>query len=216
MRSAVASQAIMVRPESSHYYPGTLGNKPIAVQFHAGSHYVALRLLEGYLAPEKIKLVHYGSPENRFEAMMNGEVEAAAVMEPWITLAEKLGCRAVCEGHYLGAENASDSMDEETFAAINRAVIQAVDLINADKRKYLHYLIDDPRFAEVAAKYGGVTPEDFHLPRLRYSYNAPYTDEIVADTYHWMVGWGLLDGAACSSDLVENRIAEPAAAPADD
>ena len=31
-----------------------------------------------------------------------------------------------------------------------------------------------------------------------------------------MVGWGLLDGAACSSDLVENRIAEPAAAPADD
>ena len=214
MRSAVASQAIMVRPESSHYYPGTLSNKPIAVQFHAGSHYVALRLLEGYLAPEKIKLVHYGSPQHRFEAMMNGEVEAAAVMEPWITLAEKLGCRAVCEGHYLGAENASDGMDEETFAAINRAVVQAVDLINADKRKYLHYLIDDPRFAEVAVKYGGVTPEDFHLPRLRYSYNTPYTDEIVADTYHWMVGWGLLDDTACASDLVENRIAEPA--PADD
>ena len=192
----------MVRPDSSHYYPGTLGNKPIAVQFHAGSHYVALRLLEGYLAPEKIKLVHYGSPANRFEALMNGEVEAAALMEPWITLAEKLGCRAVCEGHYLGAENASDSMDEETFAAINRAVVQAVDLINADKRKYLHYLIDDPRFASVAVKYGGVTPEDFHLPRLRYSYNTPYTDEIVADTYHWMVGWGLLDGAACSSDTI--------------
>ena len=206
----------MVRSESSHYYPGTLSNKPIAVQFHAGSHYVALRLLEGYLAPEKIKLVHYGSPGNRFEAMMNGEGEAAAVMEPWITLAEKLGCRAVCEGHYLGAENASDSMDEETFAAINRAVVKAVDRINADKRKYLHYLIDDPRFASVAAKYGGVTPEDFHLPRLRYSYHTPYTDEIVADTYHWMVGWGLLDGAACSSDLVENRIAAPAAAPADD
>ena len=148
--------------------------------------------------------------------MMNGQVAAATIMEPWITLAEKLGCRAVCEGHYLGAENASDSMDEETFAAINRAVVQAVDLINADKRQYLHYLIDDPRFAEVAAKYGGVTPEDFHLPRLRYSYNTPYTDEIVADTYHWMVGWGLLDGAACSSDLVENRIAEPVAAPAYD
>ena len=25
-------------------------------------------------------------------------------MEPYIALAEKLGCRAVCEGHYLGAE----------------------------------------------------------------------------------------------------------------
>ena len=82
-----------MRPESPHYYPGTLGNKPVAVQFHAGSHYVALRLLSGYLPEEKIKLVHHGSPQFRFEAMMRGEVEAAALMEPWITLAEKLGCR---------------------------------------------------------------------------------------------------------------------------
>ena len=57
----------MVRPDSPHSYPGTLGNRPIAVQFHAGSHYVALRLLEGYLPKEKLKLVHYGSPQQRFE-----------------------------------------------------------------------------------------------------------------------------------------------------
>ena len=69
----------MVRPESTDNYPGTLGNKPIAVNFHAGSHYVALRLLEGYLPNEKIKLVHYGSPAQRFEAMLSGEVAAAAV-----------------------------------------------------------------------------------------------------------------------------------------
>jgi hypothetical protein len=51
----------------------------------------------------------------------------------------------VCEGHYLGAENASDDMDEATCAEINRAVGKAIDLFNADKRRYLHYLIDDPR-----------------------------------------------------------------------
>ena len=141
MRSAVASQAIMVAPDSPHNYPGTLGNQAVAVNFHAGSHYVGLRLLEGYLPKEKIKLVHYGSPIHRFESMLNGEVAAAVVMEPWITLGEKLGCKTVAEGHYLGAENASEDMDEETFAGINRAVENAVDLINADKRKFLHYLI---------------------------------------------------------------------------
>ncbi len=73
----MASQAILVRPDSPDNYPGTLGNKPVAVNFHAGSHYVALRLLEGYLPKEKIKLVHFGSPEQRFEAMMSGEVAAA-------------------------------------------------------------------------------------------------------------------------------------------
>ena len=86
---------------------------------------MAIRLLSGYLPEEKLKLMHYGSPQHRFEALMDGEV-AAALMEPWITLAEKVGCRAVCEGLYLGAENASDNMDEETFAAINRAVVRAV------------------------------------------------------------------------------------------
>ena len=91
MRSAVASQAIMVPPDSPHNYPGTLGNQPVAVNFHAGSHYVGLRLLEGYLPVEKIKLVHYGSPIHRFESMLNGEVAAAVVMEPWIALGEKLG-----------------------------------------------------------------------------------------------------------------------------
>ena len=81
---------------------------------------------------------------------MSGEVDAAMLMEPWISLAEKNGCRSVCEGHYLGAENASDNMDEETFTAINRAVVKAVDLINSDKKRFLHYLIDQPKFAAIA------------------------------------------------------------------
>jgi NitT/TauT family transport system substrate-binding protein len=212
----VVSQAILVRPDSPHNYPGTLGNKPVAVQFHAGSHYVALRLLEGYLPTAKIKLVHYGSPQQRFEAMWTGEVDACAVMEPWIALGEKLGCKTVCEGHYLGAENASDDMDASTFAAINRAVARAVDMFNADKRRYLHYLIEDPRQAAAMAKFGGLTPEDFHLPRLRYVQATPYSDEIVEDTYHWMVRWGLLNSAACSTDLVDNRLPAAATAPAAD
>jgi hypothetical protein len=40
----------------------------------------------------------------------------------------------------------------------------------------------------------------------------PYTDAIVADTYHWMVRWGLICSAACAADLVDNRL--PAAATA--
>ena len=203
---------MLVRGDSDHYYPSSLANKPIAVQFHAGSHYTALRLLEGYIPAEKINMLHYGSPQFRFEALMNEEVDAAMLMEPYIALAEKNGCRSVCEGHYLGAENASDNMDEETFDAINRAVIRAVDLINSDKKRFIHYLIDSKKFAPVAAKWGPLTPDDFHLPRLRYTRPMPYTDEQVEDTYNWMVRWRLLSAAVCANDFVENRATEPAAA----
>jgi len=207
------SQAVLVMPDSPHNYPGTLGNKLVGVTFHAAAHYVALRLLEGYVPNEKIKLVHYGSPKARFEAMLNGEVDACVVMEPWITLGEKIGCKSLAEGHYLGAENASDEMDEETFAAINRAVFKAVDMFNADKRKYLHYLIDNnPGFAEIAGRYGGITVDDFSLPRFRYTKETHYSEETIEDTFNWMMRWGLLDGEACSTDLVDSRVASPALA----
>jgi NitT/TauT family transport system substrate-binding protein len=88
--------------------------------------------------------------------------------------------------------------------------------MNADKRRYLHYLIDDPRHAAALAQYGGLTPDDFHLPRLRYVKATPYTDEIVEDTYHWMVRWGLISGAACATNLVDNRLPDVAVAPAGD
>jgi NitT/TauT family transport system substrate-binding protein len=107
-------------------------------------------------------------------------------------------------------------MDAETFEAINRAVGRAIDLINSDKRRFTPYMIDDPKFAEVAKRWGGLAPEDFHLPRLRYTHQTPYTDEIVEDTYNWMVRWGLLSDAVCATDVVENRLAETAGAAAAD
>src|SRR5690606_39913139 len=87
-RAAVNSQAIMVRPDHPATHPQDLAGKPVAVNFHHGSHYVALQTLEGFLPREEIKVVHYGGPQARFEALRDGTVEAAALMEPWITLAE--------------------------------------------------------------------------------------------------------------------------------
>jgi hypothetical protein len=46
-------------------------------------------------------------------------------------------------------------------------------------------------------------------------YATPYTAEILEDTYHWMVRWGLISGAACAADLVDNRLPDAAATPAD-
>jgi hypothetical protein len=44
----------------------------------------------------------------------------------------------------------------------------------------------------------------------------PYTDEIVTDTYHWMVRWGLISSTACTADLVHNRLPATATASAAD
>ena len=103
-------------------------------------------------------------------------------------------------------------MDEDTFAAINRAVTKAVDLINSDKKRFIHYLLDDTKFTPVLKKWGPLAVDDFVLSRLRYTHPTPYTDEQIEDTYNSMVRWGLINSSACTADLVDNRDAEPVSA----
>src|SRR5579862_1017775 len=142
-RAIIAYAAIVVRPASPVYTAQQLANRTVGVPFYFGTHYLALHLLEGFLPRNLIKVVKAPNGSRfRFDSMMKGEIEATTLTEPYITLAEKKGCRTICSAFYHGTEVASDRIDPETYAAFNRAVREAVRRINANKRAYLHYFID--------------------------------------------------------------------------
>src|SRR5262245_39240538 len=110
-RGIVTFAAIVVRPvpraSTAHHLPdGRTG-----VPFYFGTHYLALHLLEGFLPRDRIKLcsVSNGS-RKRYAAMMSGEVEATTLTEPYLSLAEKNGCRVICSAFYHGTEVASDKV----------------------------------------------------------------------------------------------------------
>ena len=201
LRPSVASQAIFVPPDSPITHPQDLRNKTIAVNFHAGSHYLTLQLLQGFMAREEIKVVHLGQAENRFRRMLDGTVHAAMLMEPFIAVAEKHACNLIVEAHYAGSEMLAPDLDLATCQAIDRAIREAVRRINTDKRKYLHHLIKD-----VPADLGPITAEDFRLSRLRYVEPRPYPLDDFQRTRDWMVSWGLLKPDASFEDVVDNRI----------
>jgi NitT/TauT family transport system substrate-binding protein len=201
LRPAVVSQAIIVRPDSPITHVQALRHRPIAVNFHAGSHYLTLQLLEGFMEREAITVVHVGQAPGRYRALWEGRVDAVTVMEPYIALAEKQGCHVLAEAFYVGAEILSPDLDTETATGVARAITRAVERINADKRQYLHHLI-----AELPAELGTLTPADFHLPRLRYTNPRPYPEDEFARTYDWMVSWNLIPAGATYDRLVDNRI----------
>jgi NitT/TauT family transport system substrate-binding protein len=201
-RSAVASQAIFVRPDSPVSIPQDLADKTVGVNFHHGSHYIAIQSLEGFLRKDEIKIVHAGGPRARFEALRDGSIDAAALMEPWIAVAEKLGYKLIVEAHYVGTEIAGPELNEDTFAAINRAVSRAARKLTEDPRPYLHYLI-----ADVPAEITTLESADFRLGRLRYVDPAPYSARDFQRTYDWMVSWGLIGSDASFDSLIDNRIA---------
>lgn len=203
----MASQAIYVPPDSPILHPGGLANEPVALSFFASSHYIALRLLDGFLPREQIKAVHTGNARSRYEAVMAGTATAAVFQEPWPCLADKMGWHNLCEGHFLGADIAADEMDQDDFDAINRALANAVALMNSDKRRYIvPYLIDLANQEAGEPHFPRLTPEDFYLPRLRYVEPRPYPEEYFQNTYNWLVSWDLVAADATWERVVDNRV----------
>ncbi|HZS01510.1 MAG TPA: ABC transporter substrate-binding protein [Chloroflexota bacterium] len=189
-RAIVTYGAIAVPPWSDVYTPQQLANKVVGVPYHAGTHYLALLLMEGFVPRELIKTcLAPNSAALRYRGLMNNEMDATTLTEPYITVAEKAGCRLILAAPYHGTEVATSDVDADTYRAFNRAVREAVRRINADKRKYLQYFLDyhkdDP---DVAA----LTVDDLRPSRLMVMDPAPIPEDEARRTYEWMRSWGLL------------------------
>ena len=203
-RSIVTFAALVVRGDSPVQTPQQLANRQIGVPFFFGTHYLTLQMLEGFVPREQIKLgrVPNGSPY-RFKLLMNGEIEATTLTEPYVSLAEKKGCRLVISAFHHGTEVASDRVDAETYGAFNRAVREAVRRINANKRAYLHYFIDyhrnDP---DIAA----LTIDDLRESRIHVVDPAPIPGDELQRTFEWMKSWGFLGEVGDAQQLVDPKM----------
>ena len=195
-------QGIYVRPESPLNAPIQLAGKSVGVQFHQGSHYATIAMLHGFLSKDEIRPVHVGPTEQRYEKLERGEVDAATLMEPWITLAEKNGFKKIIETHYLGVENISQDLDRATLDKLMRAIRTAVVSINADPKRHVYHMLD-----ELPAKHRTqLSADDFHLPRLRYVDPAPYTEAEFERARRFMIEWDLIAPDASYDRLVANVI----------
>ena len=204
-RGIVTYGAIVVRPDSPVYTPQQLAGCRVGVPFYAGTHYLALHMLEGFLPREQINLCRAPTgSRNRFNLMMKGEIEATTLTEPYITLAEKKGCRVICSAFYHGTEVASDRVDAETYAAFNRAVREAVRRINANKQAYLRYFIDYHKKRD--PEIGTLKPEDLRASRIIVVDPAPIPAEELQRTYEWVKSWGMLDETETPLDLVNMNV----------
>src|SRR5437660_4696114 len=94
----VARHAIYVRPDSRIRRPEDLAGVPVAVGLMAGSHYNVPYRLESYLPLADIKIEPVGGFGRRLDALLNGEVEAASLLDPQIYMAEELGLRRILGG----------------------------------------------------------------------------------------------------------------------
>ena len=199
-RESVTAMGIVARKDSGLTRPEELAGVSVAVQEHTGSHYVAIRMLEGFVPKDEIKTVHVGGPLARLRALLDGQVQAAALMEPFLSYAEKDG-RLITMAYYNGLNVAPEDYDREKFQRLQKIVERAVDLINADPMKYAPRLLQDLP-ADLRAD---MSLSDLHVDRLRYVYARPYTQREYERAAQWMVEWDLLEEGQHPEKLVEVR-----------
>ncbi len=198
--ASMSKFAIVVDSKSKFYEPEMLKDKPIAVTPNNGSHFVTLKMIEGFLAKEHVKVTNAGSMPQRIEALKRGEVAAVSLMEPWISVAEKEGLRILMEAHSTRAEAAGDDLDGPTLAAIFRAQARACEVLAKDPTPYIHYF--------VAETGGRLEAKDFRHQRLLHAPPQPYTRERWDDTYNWTVGWNMTMPDSSFEKIVDNRAFE--------
>ena len=195
--ASMSKFAIVVSRDSRLYEPEMLKDKDIAVTPNNGSHFTTLKMMEGFLKPEHVKTTAAGSMPKRIEALKQGKVAAVSLMEPWISVAQKMGLRVLIESHSTRSEAASDELDGKTLAAMFRAQARAVKEIERDPTPYVHYFIRETG--------GLLEPNDFQTWRLLHAAPQPYTRERWDDTYNWSVKWNLVVPGATYENIVDNR-----------
>jgi NitT/TauT family transport system substrate-binding protein len=204
-RAIITFAGLVVRPESEVYTPQQLAGKLVGVPFFFGTHYLALHMLEGFLPRDQIKLCKAPNGSRyRYDSMMSGEIEATTLTEPYLSLAEKQGCRIVATAFYHGTEVASDKVDAETYGKFNRAVKEAVRRINADKEKYLQYFIDCHKDKD--PEIGTLTVDDLRASRIVVKDPAPIPDWELKATADWIKSWGMLTETDEAADLVNMEV----------
>ena len=192
-RAMVVCGALIVAPCSSIYTPQDLANRLVALDYGNGTAYAGLQMLESAMPRAAVKTRGFdANPAKRYAALMAGEFDATVLQEPWITVAEKAGCRLVSTTFFYGTWVADDTVDAETYGAFVRATTEAAHRINADKRTYARYY--KTHDFEVTPEVQALSLDDFNLSRIQVKAPEPIPEADARWDWDWMASWGVLSG----------------------
>lgn len=190
--TTIRTGAIMVCAESKIQNVAELRNIPIAVTWHAGTFYAAIEVLEAAGVPfDEIKLVH---ANDRLEALLSGQTEAAALMEPLVSRASEAGARKIADLRWRGGIVAGGDVDEETATKLRRALNRAIDWLRESEDRSRQELLRDLK-PELRAN--GLLPELVGVQ----SYKSTEFQEKV----DWMLDRGFLKEAPAFKDVVRSK-----------
>lgn len=140
----IARNAIFVKADSPINKPEDLAGVAIGVGLRAGSHFSAPLCLEKHLPFDQINCVNVGGFGTRLQVILSGEMPAANLLDPQISMAKELGLKQVIAGTFNTLWWTPPNVDPELMRAYFRVLDRAEKALQADPTRYLplwHYSV---------------------------------------------------------------------------
>ena len=202
-----ATFSLWVRGGSGYESPADLKDKPIAIEMGTGSYYTTLQDLERFIPKGSAKLVAVGEPHKRFLALLNGEVEAASLLSPWVDFAKAASFVEILK---TGRSNpttivAREDDDPDKLRRFFAATNAAVDRINKepDDFRQLYFQKVERALREMppkVKKIGRSVKKTLQVPK--WNHWVAYEKKDFDGTYRWMVERGLAPSGHTSEEVV--------------
>lgn len=130
--------AIFARPGSNIEMLCELRDQAVGIGEMAGSHFTSLQMLEHVIPKGQILLKHAGGPGQRLISLLDGEVEAANLLDPEIPIAEAKGLKKLGQGEFKITFWVSATLDPSLLGAFLRALKRAERALDENAASYLH------------------------------------------------------------------------------
>ncbi|MCL4459520.1 MAG: MetQ/NlpA family ABC transporter substrate-binding protein [Chloroflexi bacterium] len=161
-------------------------------------------LLSAGLKPGEVKRVEVSKIPLRLEMLINKQVAAAALPEPFTTLARQQGARVILDdGESQIGQSVLTFRQEvlkkrpDVVKRLIQAQQEAVRQVNADPEKYRELLVEK-------AKVPPAVKTIYQIPRFPLA-SVPTRSEIARAT-DWMVEKGLLSRSLAYEDMVNDKL----------
>jgi NitT/TauT family transport system substrate-binding protein len=191
---------LFVMPESGVSTISDLAGRQVAINENSGSHYVAIEVLEPFIPRDQIRLVHIGEPPRRYQALVDGEVAGAFILEPYSTLAEIQGARCLAAYPGRGGVVTSEQLPPEVRARFRRAVARAAARLNADPERYKELLVGPLARTGIAPELVAQVRERLQMPR--YDPPEDYDEAAFDECYGWMRAHNMVHDGVRYQDIV--------------
>jgi NitT/TauT family transport system substrate-binding protein len=194
---------IAVKPGSKVTTLKGLAGVPVGTSSSTIQEFVLDQLMASAgVSADQVKTVEIKKVPVRFQQLMSGAIDAAALPEPFLSLAAKTGAKVIADDtkganisqtvlifseKFLSAEGSSDKLTK-----LLGAWDTAVGTINADPNSFRQLLVDQAKLpAPLATSYAVNTYPKAQLPT---------TDEVTR-VLEWMQGKGLIKTPLTYADL---------------